>query len=386
MGSSGIFLVGERGELSALHEEPYGSEADLQTLVARYPSLLSGDSANGAGSSDWLLISREMGVAPTDEVYARWSIDHLFVDRSGVPTLVEVKRSSDTRIRREVVGQLLDYAAGSASYWSMDKVIAAFEAECEGNGEKSEDVLAGFIGDNSQEEFWQIFRTNLQAGRIRLVFLADKIGMELQRVVEFLNEQMDPAEVIAIEIKQFEGGDQKTLTSRVLGRSSQAQYRKQIRKKQKWTRDTFFAKLAKTRGSEAADVAEKVLDWSGAHCEIWWGEGAKWGSFVPRIYHLGVKYQLFAVWTSGQVVPYISVLSSKPALTDSEPIRNLLDALNQIGGVSLSDSAFEKEPSFDLAALAAPGALQLFFDALETLIADIRTLPALPDGGNSESE
>ena len=27
------------------------------------------------------------------------------------PTLVEVKRSSDTRIRREVVGQMLDYAA-----------------------------------------------------------------------------------------------------------------------------------------------------------------------------------------------------------------------------------------------------------------------------------
>jgi hypothetical protein len=32
-------------------------------------------------------------------------------DQNAVPTLVEVKRSSDTRIRREVVGQMLDYAA-----------------------------------------------------------------------------------------------------------------------------------------------------------------------------------------------------------------------------------------------------------------------------------
>jgi hypothetical protein len=31
--------------------------------------------------------------------------------KTPVPTLLEVKRSSDTRIRREVVGQMLDYAA-----------------------------------------------------------------------------------------------------------------------------------------------------------------------------------------------------------------------------------------------------------------------------------
>ena len=30
-----------------------------------------------------------------------------------MPTLVEVKRSSDTRIRREVVGQMLHYAANA---------------------------------------------------------------------------------------------------------------------------------------------------------------------------------------------------------------------------------------------------------------------------------
>jgi hypothetical protein len=33
------------------------------------------------------------------------------VDEAGVPTLVEVKRSSDTRARREVVARMLDYAA-----------------------------------------------------------------------------------------------------------------------------------------------------------------------------------------------------------------------------------------------------------------------------------
>jgi hypothetical protein len=37
-------------------------------------------------------------------------------DAAGVPTLVEVKRSSDTRARREVVAQLLEYAANATAY------------------------------------------------------------------------------------------------------------------------------------------------------------------------------------------------------------------------------------------------------------------------------
>ncbi len=55
-------------------------------------------------------------------------MDHLFVDQAGVPTIVEVKRSSDARIRREVVGQMLDYAANAVVYWNLDHLRAMFES------------------------------------------------------------------------------------------------------------------------------------------------------------------------------------------------------------------------------------------------------------------
>ena len=48
----------------------------------------------------------------------RGSLDHLFLDQDAVPTLVEVKRSENTQIRREVVGQMLDYAANGVMFWS----------------------------------------------------------------------------------------------------------------------------------------------------------------------------------------------------------------------------------------------------------------------------
>ncbi|HEY3545489.1 MAG TPA: hypothetical protein VGK17_05290, partial [Propionicimonas sp.] len=100
---------GER--LVAMKEAAYDAEEVLQRLVADYPDLLAGDQMRPAAPRRWILVEREAGIEDSQGGLARWSLDHLFLDQDAIPTLVEVKRSSDTRIRREVVGQMLDYAA-----------------------------------------------------------------------------------------------------------------------------------------------------------------------------------------------------------------------------------------------------------------------------------
>ncbi len=126
--SGGIFLLQGDESLIEMREQAYDSEAVLQRLLAQYPNLLAGDQINRAEPRRWLLVAREMGV-PGEEVGGdRWSLDHLFLDQDGVPTLVEVKRSADTRIRREVVGQMLDYAANAVVYWPVERIRARFEA------------------------------------------------------------------------------------------------------------------------------------------------------------------------------------------------------------------------------------------------------------------
>ena len=144
---------------------------------------------------------------------ARWSVDHLFLDQDAVPTLVEVKRSSDTRIRREVVGQMLDYAANAVVYWPVDRLRATFEAGCGAQGRGPDDVLAESLGEELDiEGFWENAQTNLQAGRVRLVFVDDAIPAEVRRIIEFLNVQMSPAEVIGIKVRQYVGESLKTLS------------------------------------------------------------------------------------------------------------------------------------------------------------------------------
>ena len=117
----------------------------LQRLIAEHPSILAGDQFNDARPTRWLLVKREAGVPDGDDAADRWSVDHLFLDQDGVPTLVEVKRSSDTRIRREVVGQMLDYAANSFAYWPVGSIRSQFEATCLGTQQDSVESLTGFL-------------------------------------------------------------------------------------------------------------------------------------------------------------------------------------------------------------------------------------------------
>src|SRR5581483_8714826 len=107
--SPGLYLISDDGRLIEMNEERYGSEDILQTLLESHPDLLAGDQFPGDEPRRWMLVKREAGIASEEGGGTRWSLDHLFLDQDGVPTLVEVKRSTDTRIRREVVGQLLEY-------------------------------------------------------------------------------------------------------------------------------------------------------------------------------------------------------------------------------------------------------------------------------------
>ncbi len=221
--SDNIFLIQGEDQLVQMESQPYDSEALLQTLLAKFPDLLAGGQIDNATPRQWLLVKREMGIPAEQAAADRWSVDHLFLDQDAIPTLVEVKRSSDTRIRREVVGQMLDYAANAVVYWPVEQIRAEFEK----NNDNPERRLGDFIGDDSDpDEFWQRVKTNLQAGKIRMLFVADVIPQELRRIIEFLNEQMDPAEVLGIEIKQYVGESMRTLVPRVIGQTAEAEGKK----------------------------------------------------------------------------------------------------------------------------------------------------------------
>lgn len=137
----GVFVLSESQGLTALTPSEFVNEDDFQQLLEKYPALLFGSQLDDGQSCRWLLIKREKSIPAEDGGSGRWSVDHLFVDQDGIPTLVEVKRQSDTRLRREVVGQMLDYGANAVVYWPVEQLRAEFEQGCAAIGVNPEDEI-----------------------------------------------------------------------------------------------------------------------------------------------------------------------------------------------------------------------------------------------------
>jgi len=306
--AGGIYLIQDDDRLVEMMEQPYDSEEQLQDLLVTYPNLIAGDQIDRATARRWLLISRE--AAPSDEETAvQWSLDHLFLDQNAVPTLVDVRRTPNAELRQKVLGQSIDYAANALVYWPVDSIIALFEANCRDRGRDHEHIFEEFLGAEANEErFWQKVKTNLQAGKVRLVFVADEISAEMRRVVEFLNEQMDPVEVLALEIKQYVSQDGlKTLVPRVIGQTAEAQQKKSsaTRERRRWDESSFFAEIQARRGADEAQMAREIYLWAKSQepeVQIHWGTGDAYGGFVAQLPPKGSKpYQLFTLDIAGRM-------------------------------------------------------------------------------------
>lgn len=252
-----IYLRSQSGDLEPLEEEPFATEDELQRLLAEHPELLEGEQMRPGDPRRWIVINREQGVPEKADEGARWYLDHLLVDQDAIPTLVEVKRSSNSEIRRTIVGQMLDYAAHATQTWTVEDLRQSFERSANSRGVDPHGALGKLLqseGETDVEEFWERVATNLTAGRLRLLFVADSIPDPLQRVVEFLNEQMPGIEVMAVEIKQFRSEASQTLVPRVIGRIADSGGRSGPRRK--LDQETFLEEFS---DESARSVAKRLL-------------------------------------------------------------------------------------------------------------------------------
>lgn len=345
-----IFVLKKNQKLVELNESEFISENQFQELLENYPNLISGSQIDPDNPRKWILISREFGVPDELNGSNKWSLDHLFIDQDGIPTLVEVKRSSDTRIRREVVGQMLDYASNAVTYWSLNEIQAKFEKSCEINDIAPDIKLLEILDETeSIDKFWETVDTNLKAGKIRMLFIADKIPKELQRIIEFLNEQMSPAEVLGVEIKQFGTENLKTLVPRVIGRTSFAQVKKGQRTYNKWNDETFFTELKRTSGSLSVNIVKKLVEYfDNKVSELWYGKGNKLGSIVPILELNGTNHFIFTMWTDGKIEIPFQWFKKKKAFSNIEKRVELMDRLNKIKGFEIRDEKLDKRPNISI--------------------------------------
>jgi hypothetical protein len=359
-----IYLIQDNGDLVPMRESKYDSEDLLQALLAKYPDLLAGDQIDNAAPRKWLLVKREVGLPSEDEGGDEWSVDHLFLYQDATPTIVEVKRSSDTRIRREVVGQMLDYAANTVVYWPVERIRAEFEK----NSANPQLLLNELLGASaSPDEFWKKVETNLHAGKIRMVFVADEVPQKLQRIVEFLNGQMERAEVLAVEVKQYVGQTQKTLVPRVIGQTAEAQQKKAGGGVgREWNEQLFFQEIESKCGKDETRVAKMIFEWAKANSlRMDYGSGKVDGSFIPYLRYADTFVAPIAIKTSGYVSLQFYHIKSRPPFDTASKRIELLARLNKIPNIKIDPEAIAGKPKIDLQALRSEKTLKQFLETLQ---------------------
>lgn len=371
MSGGGIFLVRD-GRLLRMIEHHYEAEDLLQRYLSDYPDLLAGDQINPTAPRRWLLISREIGIPDQEQGADRWSLDHLFVDQDGFPTLVEVKRSSDTRARREVVAQMLDYAANAVAFWPAGNLESTFRESCRAQDRDPEEMLAAFLeADIDPASFWRTVDTNLEATRIRLVFLSDTISVELQRIVNLLAEQFRDIEVLAIEVKQFLGGNEVAFVPRLVTEPRVVR-RPGPSPRRQWDEASFLdAVAAMPDGRIEAAIAKQLIDWAedrsltvtyggSVHPTVRLGPPAD----SPGLYWLSI----WMTSTEARLETRFLYLRQLPPLQEADTFAEFARRLAQVPGMQFGLEELKSRPGRPLRSLADPHDFEHFTEAFGWLI------------------
>jgi hypothetical protein len=369
-----IFLLHDDNRFISMDHHEYESESLLQELIAKHPDLLAGGESAEGDERRWLLVTREMGVPGELDGANRWSLDHLFIDNDGVPTLVEVKRASDSRIRREVVGQLLDYAANAVVHWPVDRIRDRFLKRCAEDESDPAVEITNLIGSAASEAaFWVTVESNLALGRVRLVFVADSIPSELRRIVEFLNEQMDPAEVIAVEVAQFVGHGLITLVPSLIGESDRARKRRASAEpvREPSTEAAFLETFADAPPETRAALDAVMAHLRGLGYRDAFTRGARLLSYLPCL-RVGERDVYPFSIRRGRPVFQGRFITGYPPFEESEAVGELRAALDRVPGIRYKDAGVTGYPEVPWTTLVTPAGREAFLAFVSWLTGRLR--------------
>ena len=304
---SKVYIINESGASEPMEPIYCKDESkELQNILEKNPDLIPGDQINPSDPRRWLQVKKEMPVPDPSSGGSRWSIDFFFIDQDAMPTFIECKRFNDTRARREIVGQMLEYAANGHYYWEKDVLIEFARETTKINNITLDEEMIRLQPENPDtvEVFFQRVQENLREGQLRLIFFLEKAPIELKSVVDFLNKQMERSEVLLVEAHQFLHKGLKVVVPNLFGFTEEA---RQVKKtisintgpKKTWNRDSFFQDAAERLEPNQLDAVKKIFKkCEKLHCELFWGRGKICGSFSVKWPHIG-NNALFSIFSDG---------------------------------------------------------------------------------------
>jgi|GEM_PF-2442801 len=138
------------------------------------------------------------------------------IDENGKITIVECKIANDSAIRREIVGQAMEYAASlwEMSYEEFDSMVLDSE------GRSLVELMRERIPAEewSEEKFRNAVASALQHGKFRLIMTVQGLTDELRRTIKFLNARGPFAfETYTVQMQYFTDGQVEIVVPKIVG-------------------------------------------------------------------------------------------------------------------------------------------------------------------------
>lgn len=153
------------------------SEAQIQELVHKHPGSLPIEEVDPSFKSP-IAICREL-MTPAGP------IDNFMVTPSGLPILVECKLWRNPQGRREVVGQIIDYAK-ELSRWTSSDLQREVSRRLGKPGNAMLDLVRAVDPTVDEIAFNDALSLNLRRGRFMLLIVGDGIREGVEAIAEYL--------------------------------------------------------------------------------------------------------------------------------------------------------------------------------------------------------
>ena len=367
-----ILLV-DGGKATPLNETKFAEEGKLQDYLEEYPTLIPlADIVEGA--STLICIGREVGAGSG-------SIDLLCIDKDSLLTVVETKLRRNREARREVMGQIIEYAS-YVSQWTADDVYRianeyftkSEKAPQSYKGKTLGEIMKAIVGDEFSDEGFRInIGQNLRDGKIRLIIAVDELIEPLRAMVTFLNSHSN-FDILLLQVTDFEESQTKKVLVPLLFGYATKSTDKSGRQNKQWNEASFLADTKEKCESKIADTTVKLYEFTKDNAdEISWGKGATYGSFTFRKIRQGMLVSIFTITSSGSGWVCFGELVGKGAKEES--LQAFKSKLNEVPGVNIPEEALKlgKFPSFTVEVLTKADSLKRFQNAVLALCQQIES-------------
>ena len=364
-----ILLI-DGGKVTPLSETEFTGEGKLQDYLEEYPTLIPlADIVEGA--SDLICIGREVAAGPG-------SIDLLCIDKDSLLTVVETKLRRNREARREVIGQIIEYAS-YVSQWTADdvyRIASEYFAKSTRvpesyKGKTLETITQEIIGSElSDEDFRAKIEQNLSDGRIRLIIAVDELIEPLRATVTFLNSHSN-FDVLLLQVTDFQESEaKKVLVPLLFGYSTKSGGRS--RETKHWDEVSFFADTKEKCEPKIAETVTKLYEFTKDYADkISWGSGVSYGSFTFRKSRHGTLVSIFYIASNGSGAVNFGELVGKGI--KEEVLETFRATLNEIPGFNIPEEVIRlgKYPTIMVDVLTKADSLSRFGDAVLDLCKQI---------------